>query len=264
MGSELQQPSRSGPPDNGSTSSISQLLDQLSTSTAWQQAIALNVNTTSETSAGLEPSKPESSDAAGENAEDASGPSDRVSALLSLLGPNKGGEVQTSTPSTRSTHVPDGTLSGGDSRVDRGNLVSFGEALQIVTRLVERKPGILDHLREIREEQNRLERTFWANRDRIIESQKAQVKELKTKVAMTGPLGPREVEKQKAQFEGELRTLEVDEFLPAWDRLRRRQQSTLQRMGIPYMHETEDEEEQKKQKRLISVLEGWLDSAPRP
>jgi len=63
----------------------------------------------------------------------------------------------------------------------------------------------------------------------------------------------------KASFQKELSELEQDEFLPAWDRLLGRQQSTLERMEVPFMFKTTDPDERRRQQQVINVLEGLMD-----
>ncbi|KAG8852875.1 hypothetical protein FRB91_005813 [Serendipita sp. 411] len=184
------------------------------------------------------------------------GPSKRVTELLALLSKTEVDPAQSPLPSVSSSLDVLSSNGRGDSR--KGHDLSFAEALAEVTRLV-KNPTVLDHLKQIKAEQHRLERKFWETRQQILQNQDRQVRELKTKVAFTGSLGPREIERLTLQFQKELSELERDEFLPAYDRLLSRQQATLQRMGIPWMFETDDETERNRQQQLMTVIEGLLE-----
>ncbi|PVF96319.1 hypothetical protein CPB86DRAFT_684780, partial [Serendipita vermifera] len=248
---------------------ITKLLEQLSGSAAWQQAVAassLNINQPSSTAKTPEippekinqEKKPgASSESLQESAsEQQVETSNRVSALLKLLDHNtipNGSEEGNSPPEPKGKGVFTATTE--ETAPSDLRTVSFAEALSQITKLAQ-NPVILKHLIEIRDEQHRLEQKYWENRRQIIKKQESEIKQLKTKVHITGPLGPREAERLRNSFQKEIADFEKDEFLPAWEILLGRQQATLERIGIPLMYETNDVEARRQQQQIMNVLEG--------
>jgi len=182
----------------GDTNSIARLLDQLSSSTAWQQAVSVStqVANAEPASSPVAPSREEtpskslqlekSTQIIDEDEPLVEAPSSQVSALLDLLG-------DTTVPSK--DHKTSIISEYGDGTVGSTTILappdtnlryaSFAEALQAVTKLGQR-PTVIKHLKEIRDEQNRLEQRYWESRQQLLEKQRKSIEELKTKYAIFG------------------------------------------------------------------------------
>jgi len=119
---------------------------------------------------------------------------------------------------------------------------------------------VVENLTKAKEEQDKLEKQLWDEREVIRRSQEEKVKVAKTKAKVIGvDLSKQEIQLMSDNFRKELRKFDVERVLPAWDALVRGQQARLEALKIPTMFVTSETGDVEKQRRVVNVLEGILD-----
>ncbi|KAH9970829.1 hypothetical protein BGW80DRAFT_1325523 [Lactifluus volemus] len=136
--------------------------------------------------------------------------------------------------------------------------LSFQQALPHISRLME-DPLVVKELTKMKQEQDKLEKQLWEEREAIRKSHEEKVKVAKTKATMIGVgLSKHDAESMSDTFRTELRKFDAQRVLPAWDGLVREQQSRLEALKVPTMFVTDDADDAEKQLRVMHVLEGIL------
>ncbi|KAH9962387.1 hypothetical protein BC827DRAFT_1093537, partial [Russula dissimulans] len=150
--------------------------------------------------------------------------------------------------------------------------LSFQQALPHISRLME-DPHVVESLTKMKEEQDKLERQLWEEREDIRKGHEEKVTVAKNKYATCRTCLSRDdpfsrakmigvgMSKQEAQlmsdaFRMELRKFDAERVLPAWDSLVRGQQARLEALKVPTMYVTNDAGQAEKQRRVVHVLEG--------
>ncbi|KAH9991439.1 hypothetical protein BJV77DRAFT_529422 [Russula vinacea] len=143
--------------------------------------------------------------------------------------------------------------------------LSFQQALPHISRLME-DPHVVESLTKMKEEQDKLEKRLWQEREGIRRSHEEKVKVAKTKANMIGVgLSKHEAQVLSDSFQKELRKFDVERVLPAWDGLVRGQQARLEALKVPTMFVSNEAGDVEKQRRVVHVLEGILSTSdPAP
>jgi len=137
--------------------------------------------------------------------------------------------------------------------------LSFHQALPHISQLME-DPHVVENLTRMKEEQDKLEKQLWEEREAIRRSHEEKARVAKTKVKMIGiDLSKQEAQLMSDNFRKELRKFDVERVLPAWDALARGQQARLESLKVPTMFVTGEIGDVEKQRRVVNVLEGILD-----
>ncbi|KAI9449647.1 hypothetical protein BJY52DRAFT_229432 [Lactarius psammicola] len=154
------------------------------------------------------------------------------------------------TPSTSSDRTP-------PPRLDVRTL-SFQQSLAHISRLGEDQ-NVIAELVKMKQEQDKLEKQLWEERQGIQKSHEKKVKVETTKAKMIGvDLSERERKSMSDAFQKELRKFDAERVLPAWDGLVRGQQARLEALKVPTMFVTNNPSDMEKQRRVVNVLEGIL------
>ncbi|KAF9481995.1 hypothetical protein BDN70DRAFT_485230 [Pholiota conissans] len=156
---------------------------------------------------------------------------------------------------------------------NRKNL-TFVQSLPILSELGE-DPGFVSAIKKMKDDQNRLERRLWEDREAIYAKYQDKIKVTQTKAQMIGtPVSQHEINMIMDAFNKEIFRFDRERILPAWDGLVSRQQNELGQMTVPTMFVTTDVQDRKvtsincyflsngfttflfkKQQQVISVLE---------
>ncbi|KAI0260957.1 hypothetical protein BC834DRAFT_898243 [Gloeopeniophorella convolvens] len=136
--------------------------------------------------------------------------------------------------------------------------LSFQQALPHISRLLE-DPGVMDTLITLKQEQDKLEKQLWEERQAIQRRHEEKVKVARNRAAMIKvPLSKHDAELMSDAFHSELKKFDAERVLSAWDGLVQGQQAHLEALGIPTMFVTTDTGDLDKQRRVMHVLEGVL------
>jgi hypothetical protein len=123
-------------------------------------------------------------------------------------------------------------------------------------------PHVVESLTKMKEEQDKLEKRLWEEREGIRRSYEEKVKVAKTKANMIGVgLSKHEAQALSDSFQKELRKFDAEQVLPAWDGLVRGQQARLEALKVPTMFVTTEAGDVEKQRRVVHVLEGILSTS---
>ncbi|KAI0299708.1 hypothetical protein B0F90DRAFT_1630599, partial [Multifurca ochricompacta] len=136
--------------------------------------------------------------------------------------------------------------------------LSFQQALPHISRLME-DPRVVEDLVKMKQEQVRLEKQLWEEREVISKSHEEKVKVAMNKTKLIGAsLSKHDAELMSDAFRMELRKFDAERVLPTWDRLVRDQQMRLEALRIPTMFITNDAGDTEKQRLVMQVVEGIL------
>lgn len=114
----------------------------------------------------------------------------------------------------------------------------------------------------MKEEQDKLEKQLWEERENIRRSHEEKVKVAKDKAKMIGVgLSKQEAQSMSDAFRTELRKFDAERVLPAWNGLIRGQQARLEALKVPTMFVTNDTGDTEKQRRVTHVLEDILSTS---
>jgi len=127
-------------------------------------------------------------------------------------------------------------------------------------------PHVVETLTKMKEEQDKLERQLWEEREDIRKGHEEKVTVAKNKAKMIGVgMSKQEAQLMSDAFRMELRKFDAERVLPAWDSLVRGQQARLEALKVPTMYVTNDAGQAEKQRRVVHVLEGILSAhGPAP
>lgn len=207
---------------------VKALLDQLRSSQAWQEAVTCTAN----------PSHSEP--ATSRNGEQAT----TVASLLSQL-------------HSHPTHTPrNATISSTVDTVGPDlRAMTFQRALPRLADL-SGKPEFLDTIREMKSQQDNLERELWQERRGIQRRHEGKVNVRRMEADRLGDVLKEEADTMTLSFQQELHKFDMERVLPAWDALIENQQERLQKLGVPTMFSTRSIADREKQRRVVQVLEG--------
>ncbi|PPR02496.1 hypothetical protein CVT24_002043 [Panaeolus cyanescens] len=251
---------------------ITALLEQLKSSTAWQQLTASQAPSSVSVSAPVTDSgpsqhtstslqegiNPENShiDALSSSTTVENPISSSVAELLSQLNtvstePAVPTQARVSYPSTAPHFSPANFPSAltktsrtavplPDASPDLRNL-SFVQSLPLISQLAE-DPNFLSSIAQMKNEQNALERKLWLEREAIYDKYQSKIKMAQTKANLIGTsVSKHEIDADN--FKKELARFDVDRVLPAWDGLVLRQQQELAQLKLPTMFATAEKED---------------------
>jgi len=123
-------------------------------------------------------------------------------------------------------------------------------------------PHVVENLSKMKEEQDKLEKQLWREREDIRRKHEEKVKVAKNKAKMIGvSLSNQEAELMSDAFRTELRKFDSERVHSAWDGLVRGQQTRLEALKVPTMFVTEDAGDVEKQRRVVHVLETVLSTS---
>ncbi|KAF8338987.1 uncharacterized protein EI90DRAFT_2436607 [Cantharellus anzutake] len=177
--------------------------------------------------------------------------SKHLSSLLSRLQPlvqrplpTPGAESITALQGSPSNVVPNTSLRDA----------SYKQSLSALAGLLE-DPLVINTIVQLKNDQENLETSLWDGRTRIIEQQKKRVKDLHDRCRIIN-IAPttREIEQLEKEFRHELRKYDKERVLIAWDSLTEKQQTTLEKLGVPTMYVTKDPKERARQQKIIDVI----------
>ncbi|KAJ3566961.1 hypothetical protein NP233_g6667 [Leucocoprinus birnbaumii] len=234
--------------------SVQALLDQIKSSTAWQELAA--ASTSSQLTEPIPASSEEPATLPPKTS--TSGPS--VASLLSQLQSPEASSHPSSdisdvesraqfTVEKRANVQPDSAPPKKDLR-----LFSFEESMPVILQL-SRDSVFVEEMKKIKRDQNALERQLWGERRSIHKKYEEKLKAAKTKASIIGgSISKHDAETLVDAHKKELLKFDRDRALPAWDSLVSQQQVKLQRLQVPTMHMTSNSEERELQQRVIQVL----------
>lgn len=253
---------------------IKALLEQLRSSQAWQESIGSGNANPPPTSTPPTTTTPQATPPLIQppaTTSDVSKPSSSVADLLSQLNSSERkiparptSRFTTQQPSLQlpqpPTHrsTPDdkpATTQGQDLR-----MMSFQQALSRLTQLAE-SADFVAAIAHLREEQKDLERQLWEERQAIHSKHENKVKVTQTKAALIGGgISQHEADMLNDAFRKELLKFDAERVLFAWDGLLRKQQATLEGLGVPTMFPSDLRVDRERQQRIVQVLEGIVGS----
>ncbi|CAL1702086.1 unnamed protein product [Somion occarium] len=135
--------------------------------------------------------------------------------------------------------------------------LSFQQSLPLLARLAEH-PKFMEAISAMKQEQAKLEKKLWDERNAILASQEEKVKAAKTKANMIGAgLTKFEADTMTDNFRRELAQFDLQRALPAWDGLLAKQQTALETLGVPTIFATSSKADRERQQRVIQVLTGF-------
>ncbi|KIP09847.1 hypothetical protein PHLGIDRAFT_18495 [Phlebiopsis gigantea 11061_1 CR5-6] len=115
--------------------------------------------------------------------------------------------------------------------------------------------GFVKTIKNLKEEQIQLEKRLWDERRAIEKRHEEKVQVARTKANMIGvALSKFEADNMTDAFRRELQHFDKERVLPAWDGLVSRQQTALERLGVPTMFSTVVPVERQKQHKVMQVL----------
>ncbi|KAI0253141.1 hypothetical protein BJV78DRAFT_1281206 [Lactifluus subvellereus] len=152
--------------------------------------------------------------------------------------------------------------------------LSFKHALPHISRLME-DPAFAKEVTKMKQEQDKLEKQLWEEREGVRKCHEEKVEVAKTKCAsnllLPSPYQPsyrakmigvglskHDAESMSNSFRIELRKFDAERVLPAWEGLIRGQQARLEALKVPTMFVTNDAGDVEKQRKVVHVLEGIL------
>ncbi|KAF8914147.1 hypothetical protein CPB84DRAFT_1820066 [Gymnopilus junonius] len=266
---------------------IAALLEQLKSSTAWQELTASTrasndngeLRTVPSSSGYLLPQNLPSN-AAGHNTPDAGS---SVASLLSQLNSfptdpvpdqhaaatthdfgRKRDEIEMKGPSAvpvqslPSTSGSRGFLPGRVEPSQDLSKFTFRQALPLVSGLVDDASFIFE-INKMRNDQDALERRLWLDREAIYAKYQEKIKVAQTRAQMIGVvISQHELNMIADAFKKELFKFDLEHVIPAWDGLASRQQLELSQLNVPTMCVTGDNEHLKRQQQVIQLLESLV------
>ncbi|KAJ4472073.1 hypothetical protein J3R30DRAFT_3379713 [Lentinula aciculospora] len=134
--------------------------------------------------------------------------------------------------------------------------LNFQQALAlIVSHSADQK--FSETLKNMKKEQDALESILSDERKAILLKYESRVQVAKTKASMIGSgISKHEANMLSDAFARELRLFDKERVLTAWDGLALQQQEAFAQMGVPMMFSATDVSERQKQKKIMQVLEG--------
>ncbi|KAH9983467.1 hypothetical protein BJV74DRAFT_616654 [Russula compacta] len=208
---------------------------------------------------------------ASQSLEPTSNASEGDRAVERSLAPHDHHTNTTPTPQTTSTHA-------SQPQQDLRTL-SFQQALPHISRLMEdlhvveslTKVSIFPYYHfpstfssKMKEEQDKLEKQLWEERENIRKRHEERVNVAKNKAKMIGVgLSEQDAQSMFDSFHTELRKFDAERVLPAWDNLVRGHQAHFEELNVPTMFVTNDTVDTQKQRKVVQVLEDILSTSDR-
>ncbi|KDR83490.1 hypothetical protein GALMADRAFT_85687 [Galerina marginata CBS 339.88] len=262
---------------------VAALLEQLKSSTAWQElTAATSSNSTPEvkvptpTPASTSSLQPAASSDAGQF----TGPIDDISNILPLTGSTVAsllsqlqpfstgpdpcttsidfgleyGEFQNNDPVV---NIPPFVSGRTEPAGDRRNF-TFRQSLPVLSEQADDAPFVAT-IQKIKTDQDELERRLWIDREAIYTKYHEKVKIANTKAQMIGAVvSQHELNMITDAFKKEIFKFDHERAIPAWDGLVSRQQLELAQIKVPTMFVTSDLKDRERQQHVIKVLETIL------
>ncbi|KAL7416992.1 hypothetical protein BDY24DRAFT_411769 [Mrakia frigida] len=134
--------------------------------------------------------------------------------------------------------------------------LSFPQSLPYLAQLAE-DPEFISKLNQMKDEQDRLEKSLWKEREAMIKESKSNVEKAKSVALVSGQkdLSPFEKKALVSKLEQQLQRFHTSRLLPQWDALLRKQQVALEALGVPTMGAGGDRD---RQRRVVAALEGMV------
>ncbi|KAF7331754.1 hypothetical protein MKEN_00055200 [Mycena kentingensis (nom. inval.)] len=138
--------------------------------------------------------------------------------------------------------------------------LSFQHALPLLAEL---PPDVLSALSRLKQDQDKMERDLWSERNAIRAKYESKVDIAKHKAVLIGANGvsKHEAEMLSRAYEKELDRFDAERALPAWDALITRQQTTMLELGIPTMFQTTEKQDRERQQKVVQVVESIISGA---
>ncbi|KAJ3820965.1 hypothetical protein F5880DRAFT_890861 [Lentinula raphanica] len=239
------------PMDINDSAGIKALLEQLESSSAWQDTIGSSTSPPDDhLQHAVHPSQ------------SLPAPQLSVSELLSQLQPEHNQmavDPQDSAIGIR-THTPQSSASvkssvNHDRTFEGYRSSTFQQALSLIASVSD-NPSFGDSLKSMKKEQDDLETKLSNERKAILSKYEAKVQVAKTKASIisTG-LSKHEANMLSAALVKELKQFDLERALPAWDGLVLKQEERLAQLGLP---DTLFKAEVSERKKIMQVLEGFI------
>ncbi|KAF9649316.1 hypothetical protein BDM02DRAFT_1861961 [Thelephora ganbajun] len=135
---------------------------------------------------------------------------------------------------------------------------SFQQTLSYLAHL-SAKPGFIDSIRRIQNEQGALESQLWDERLAIQQKHQEKVKVAVTKANLIGSGGLSQFEVDA--YRKELHKFDTQRVIVAWDGLISKQQAALESLSVPVMYVSDLTSDREKQQRIVRVLESIVNGA---
>ncbi|KAF9057490.1 hypothetical protein BJ165DRAFT_1420760 [Panaeolus papilionaceus] len=254
-------------PNINDPTSINALLEQLKSSTAWQQL------TSSQTQGDTSHVLP-SADLPRNPSNTSPSVADLLSQLSSVSEPAPAIQSSVQQRPTVSAFSASVLSSGFGQRSNTTPLLppslpatdvqnlTFVQSLPLISQLAG-DPAFLSAVAQMKNDQDDLERKLWAEREAIYNKYHSKFKGTQTKANLIGTsVSQHEIDMMTDSFKKEIARFDVDRVLPAWDGLVSRQQQELAQLNLPTMFITTENEDRERQQQVINVLENIIGQKP--
>ncbi|KIM45936.1 hypothetical protein M413DRAFT_23744 [Hebeloma cylindrosporum] len=254
-------------PNINDPAAVAALLEQLKSSTVWQELTTARSNALPLPESGPVPQESTTSVEGTPQSITSNEPSSNfggtsVASLLSQLKPFSAG------PSVQNPSVappPPKTLSARSHAsltsepfvpiVEDRRHYTFRESLPILSELVG-NPSLVEAVKKMKKDQDDLERRLWVDREAIYTKYDGKLKVAQTKAQMIGiSVSQHELNMITDAFQKEIRKFDHERVIPAWDGLVARQQAELAQAHVPTMFVTGEAENLERQRQVAGVLE---------
>ncbi|KIY71762.1 hypothetical protein CYLTODRAFT_345247 [Cylindrobasidium torrendii FP15055 ss-10] len=135
---------------------------------------------------------------------------------------------------------------------------SYKQALPIIGELAQDE-AFVEAINQMKKEQNDLEKLLHSQRREITTMHEGKVKVAKQRANIVGqPITRHDALMLNDNWKKALAKFDREKVLPLWDDLVSRQQQKLEKMGVPTMFETQEQDEREKQQKLVKVMENLV------
>jgi len=127
-----------------------------------------------------------------------------------------------------------------------------------------KSPTAASIIMKLQDDQRDLEETLWSARQTIISNHEKKLQSAigQAKFSTGGDeLDGRQSQQAADSLKLALRNFDRERVFPAWDNLVKRQQETLENLGVPSMFVTDNTADRSRQQRLVRVIEEGLADA---
>ncbi|KAL1744634.1 hypothetical protein HDZ31DRAFT_38209, partial [Schizophyllum fasciatum] len=136
--------------------------------------------------------------------------------------------------------------------------LNYAESLAVLGRLSS-DTQFLAFLRQLKREQDELERRLATEREAIRKKHEEKVRVAKTKATMIGAgISAHEADMMQRSYRKDLDKFDRERARSAWQALVSAQQAALEKRAVPSMFVTSTKSDLQRQKRVISVLEDMM------
>ncbi|KAL0949804.1 hypothetical protein HGRIS_009840 [Hohenbuehelia grisea] len=246
---------------------VKALLDKLRSSQAWQESIAPESQANSNTTDALETPTPVPP-TSGSVASLLSQLQDSTSHPSASYQPEHHASSEPQPAFTQSPAHPQHTYSyhehdpnayqpmSSSRPVQDLKTYTFQQALPVLGHMAD-DPAFVTRVKEMKRDQNALERRLWDERNAILKKYEDKVKVARTKANMIGVgLSRHEADMMTTAYQKELKKFDQERALPAWDGLISKQQTAFAALGTPTMFNTGIKADRERQQRVMQVVEG--------